>query len=114
MEGRHRLTILEPGPRVPVGLGQYKNGDPVPHVAYGALNPRRGGGLRTLDGVALSQATRVYRVRQAHSLIEAGIEAGWTLRDERGQVWEITFIDPVYEPQPRWWDLHVKSIKETA
>ena len=111
MEGRHRLVILKPGARVQVGLGQYQAGPPTEIIAYASLNPRRGGGLRTLDGAGLSQVTRVYRVRQAHSLSE--IEAGWTLRDAGGRAWEITFVDPVCEPQPRWWDLHVKSVKET-
>ena len=109
MEGTHRLTIIRPGTVQEAGLGQRVRRQDQSVTAWGQLNPRRSGRLETTDGVEFATAERVYRIRASPRL--ADLVAGWTVRDARGRAWEIVHVDPYQEPQARWLDLHVKTVR---
>ena len=120
MEGTHRIKIYEPRRKVKDAVGQFQFQNPpnYEHIAWAQLNPsRRSGRQVVLDGVELSTQFRVYRIRQTKRLEDGidtlpnqgGIKAGWSIQTPEGQVYKITFIDPVVEPQARWWDLYVST-----
>lgn len=108
MEGSHRLNIFKPGAIKLAGVGQRVRQGAETIVAFGQLNPRRTGRVDAGEGVELSTAQRVYRVRYSPRLER--IAAGWTLR-AAAAVFEVVYVDPVREPQARWLDLYVKTIK---